>query len=1013
MALRDVTHVVFDRGTGPFNEAAALEAYHLVAKMDDADACEFVFHVVNEVLENTIIENREPIQKHLDRTIAKALVYSDLDALAEGLSAEERAEVKKQLLSAVSKAEWDPNEHPRGEHGLFRIDPHKRISKPEADAMRAAGKGDIPPHPEFNDFETKEHREMYRGQYAQIAAKLGRLTGEQNARLHYADGSTKDITAVNGPALAREIRPHEAKNVVAVEVTPYKPMIGGRIADLTGSLGDGTLAGAKFITSGQPHKPGEGKTPFTEQWYSAHPVNGTQQMYNRIGAGSELLGQVAGGSPKLQAAAKFGSLVGQHGPAAEQVFGPPARRLAYRYRGTERRPDPGLAQAYGNAIHSQKSQSGKFTAEENAHRAPTWSEREAGREQIIGWLQQPGRAPSRQLSALQLAAGHTPPSEGVLLNADGQIVTTAVGAADDWYLPFNLRHLASLKGGEYIRSRSTGGLTTEDIYTGLMTGARRVTVVSRSGIFSIEFDPELRGGRRNNDKALRMTQRYGELLDAVQSGKVERQNLPPEVLRSIRREVDETYGTGISAEERSAAINALTKERKENPASIQGEIDALDERIEGIRADRELTPDERDDFTRQRIGLASQKEFFYRLNGLGYKAAQDALKEQFPYYIASTQTTHHLGHQILGPNDPGYVEPGALRPTAARANLFGGAVGPNGEKHSEQTAISARTADRARPMVDRYGGHKVTAAEEEGVSAGAPSSSGGAMPKPRESQADLVARLARQTQQREAAVKVHAGLNNWVVNLKQDGKPAPGTEEAHRYEKMDPITFALAIDRPGELEKFRDAVEAAHARTDPPDYDYPGRREFEKAMGPKGGGKYDFARAAVAPLAIFDFEDLSVPRVADAGKQRLALNPGKTVGEASEEELAREATLRAKLDQAVRQVGDVPEKRAVVNAILEQAGLLPLDEGGRALVNGYVTKPEMLHKSMESIQVQRAANAKKLGLAPAGAIHDAKGDVLAQLMPAGERRHPSGREFTADEKARGEYYGDDGNWHEI
>ena len=55
-----------------------------------------------------------------------------------------------------------------------------------------------------------------------------------------------------------------------------------------------------------------------------------------------------------------------------------------------------------------------------------------------------------------------------------------------------------------MRTRAAGGPTTEDIYTGLLTGARQVQVVSNSGVFTVEFDPDLRGGRRYTDKAARM-----------------------------------------------------------------------------------------------------------------------------------------------------------------------------------------------------------------------------------------------------------------------------------------------------------------------------------------------------------------------------------------------------------------------------------------------------------------------------------------------------------------------------
>jgi hypothetical protein len=852
---------------------------------------------------------------------------------------------------------------------------------------------------------------MYRGQYAQIAAKLGAMTGEKDVTLHYADGSSKKVSAASATKLAENINPHKAKNVVGVEITDYKPTIGGRVADLTTSLAAPIVSGAEFISGGDVKKPGEGNSAFAQQWYSASPTNSSQQTFNRIAAGSQLLDQVAGGSPKFKAAARFGSFVGQHGPAAETVFGPPARRMAYRYRGTERRPERSLTTAYSAAIHSAKSQSGRHTPEENLERAPNWQEREAGREQIIGWLQQEGRAPSRALSALQLASGHTPPSEGVLLNADGQIVTTAVGSGDDWYLPFNLRHLQSLKGGEYVRSRSTGGLTTEDIYTGLMTGARRVTVVSRSGVYSIEFDPELRGGRRNNDKALRMSQRYAELLDAVQSGKVERQRLSPEAMNEIRHEVDSQYGTGISAAERKVAIDHLIQERRDNPGAIDAKIEELEQQRAKIEEDRELIPDEKTSFDAKKLGLLSQREYFFRLNGLGYKAAQEALKEQFPYYIASANTTWQVGRSApIGPNDPGYVEPGAIRPTAARANLFGGALGPSDKdtpptRFGIQQAQSARTADRARPLVDRYpaGTNATEAKEGEGATGGG--GGGAAMPKPRESDVELKARAARNEKLRTAAVKVHGGLDSWAKVLVVNGKPAEGAEALVRYHNLDPITFAGKMREPGEVEKFHEAVTAAAKRieggerTPDGEYNYPGRTELEAAVGPKGGGTYDYGRAAVAPLAVFHFPDLTTDEKLKAAVRPLALS-SKMAGQATADELDSEATLRAAIDQLVQDFpSGTPGRATLIDEALSAKGFVLADDRARTMVGNYIADPNALKDSMRAIQVQRAANAN-LGHAP---VVPAAGASEGPLAIEG-RKHPSGREFTAEEMRQGWFW---------
>ena len=110
-----------------------------------------------------------------------------------------------------------------------------------------------------------------------------------------------------------------------------------------------------------------------------------------------------------------------------------------------------------------------------------------------------------------------------------------------------------------------GGLTSEDIYTGLITGARRVTVVSRSGTFSMEFEPDFRGGRRHNDKALRMTRRYEQLLDAVQSKQVSSGAVPIEVQDALRAQVLEEYPYERSRKALNAKYQTALEEFRADP----------------------------------------------------------------------------------------------------------------------------------------------------------------------------------------------------------------------------------------------------------------------------------------------------------------------------------------------------------------------------------------------------------------------------------------------------------------
>jgi hypothetical protein len=407
-------------------------------------------------------------------------------------------------------------------------------------------------------------------------------------------------------------------------------------------------------------------------------------------------------------AAKLAQVVGSHGAEAEQVIGPTARKTAYRYRGTEKTPDKHIVTLYQREIAAAKARGdqpeetevvmpravGRPEAETanrratgarerrampgeapapgqmglsrviNEGRAPTWAERANGRKTIQDQLRV--TLPSRDLYELQRQSGNLPPSEGILLNKDGQIVTQATGYGDDHYLPFNLKNLKALKGGEYIRTRSVGGLTSEDIYTGLYSGARRVTVVSRSGTFSVEFEPDFRGGRRYNDKATRMTRRYEQLLDAVQSNKVSRDQVPVAVSQAIRQQVSEEFPG-----ERGAALKAIVQQRineyREDP-----EMTPEDEKIMRLVYEQGLkdnpTRDEIEWKRAARNQVMAGKRYNYSLDAAGYEAAQDALQEQFPYYIKSHPV---IDEEPSRESDKGYVEPGRLRPTHVRSGLFG------------------------------------------------------------------------------------------------------------------------------------------------------------------------------------------------------------------------------------------------------------------------------------------------------------------------------------------------------
>lgn len=434
---------------------------------------------------------------------------------------------------------------------------------------------------------------------------------------------------------------------------------------------------------------------FANEWSrsDARDPGTNDRLYRRVKAGSELLGALP--SNKAQLASKVGQFAGEMGPEAEKVIGPAARRTAYRYRGTERMPDETMYKLHDRVLDNESRRLGIGSQSITPEIRMATAE-DAAKAYLVR------RLPSKQLSKLQMESGKLPPSEGVIINADGDIVTQAVGYNEDHYLPFNLKNLKGLQGGSYVRTRSTGGLTSEDIYTGLIAGARSVTVVSRTGVFTLDFNDDLRGGRRYSDKARQMVGQYARILDSVGSGKVARRGLEPAERAQIREEVEDEYKTlGYTAEEIETEIRQREKAYQSGIRFTKDEIEEVDarakqladewtplgsrssmggERTDAINAKPDKVPV--NDAARFRYfrselmdGLMDEKEArMYQLDADGYSDAMKALQEQFPYFIANVDMKK-LPDRSGQPakrteRDTGYVRPNYNRPKAVRAGYF-------------------------------------------------------------------------------------------------------------------------------------------------------------------------------------------------------------------------------------------------------------------------------------------------------------------------------------------------------
>ena len=583
---------------------------------------------------------------------------------------------------------------------------------------------------------TNEQRAQYQDEYRQVAsflANVGQMgAGDSDVVYHLRDRAGHQYTQKHNAGMPTAMLENPDTQLVAMEAKPLTLNAGGAAWGMAGSMTPETMEriGNTFqdrTSTGAM----QGPVPtFTGGWETAgNARESNSRLFNRLESSGSFLSDVAPKGSKAQIAGKFGQIVGQYGPEAEKVIGPTARKTGYRYRGTEKIPDEELVSVYGRQIADAKrygitekeadkrlagfgttreqargdftsfqtrratgsnkepvpfeagapepSQISRYRAYEQGleSRKPTWAEQGAGSAVVADYLRR--KVPSKELYKLHMEAGNTPPSEGIIINKDGQLAVQAVGYGDDHYLPFNLKNLSSLKGGEYIRNRSVGGLTAEDVYTGLITGARRVTVVSRSGTFSMEFAPDFRGGRRHNDKARRMTNRYEQLLDAVQSGQVDRAQVPKVWKDAIKNEVlTDPYYANVPKTLQRQEINNRIKEFKENP-EIEGRDEDRAEKLsldmEARAARGEIPEYTAKEFRRQVFNsLFDMKEVRFRLNGIGYEAALNSLQEQFPYYITDVNTNPTRDKETPEfEMDLGYVEPGRNRPTKARAGLHG------------------------------------------------------------------------------------------------------------------------------------------------------------------------------------------------------------------------------------------------------------------------------------------------------------------------------------------------------
>jgi hypothetical protein len=441
-------------------------------------------------------------------------------------------------------------------------------------------------------------------------------------------------------------------------------------------------------------------------------------FFNRLSAGGGVMQQV----PGMEKYGDYARFVGAMGPQAEDALGPYVQQAAYRYRGTEKEPDLELVRSFNGqtmravdvaaesrtkmsdisdnimAAASDRSNQGDVVLQAAGYQINNLSRTRGGAftPDELGLNVRSDVAAHHLLQTLpddpfvarvSEESGNILPSQGVIIDADGDVVSQSVGFSDDHYLPFDLKNLKSLRGGQYVRTRQQGGLTGEDIYASIRTGSRMSTVVSSSGVYSIEFDPNFRGARANSDKARSMYDRYLKILDAVDKSGLYVQDISPAEKAQLRAQAqsmgdkDDTIYDRFLGERRQASqtLDAGTIAILQDEATAQVDTEGFKQK--GDRYNRRVE-EVFDEMANEKLKERASK---LSLNAKGYEVALKTLQQQFPYFIRNVsyqpltskqegegflQNLNQSGklgaRQSLGARDSGYVNPGGLRPEQTR-----------------------------------------------------------------------------------------------------------------------------------------------------------------------------------------------------------------------------------------------------------------------------------------------------------------------------------------------------------
>ena len=455
------------------------------------------------------------------------------------------------------------------------------------------------------------------------------------------------------------------------------------------------------------------------------------RMASGIGNAATAVG-IPGGST-VAIAGQAANLAGNLGPNAERIVGPSVRRAKYRNQGTERPVDKDVRIAVRQSERAvlrdvmerlpRNRQMEILTAVQQKHQPvsnfiPAEDALEATKRGALDYLRT--RVPDARRNSLREGSGKFAPSEGLIIDKEGKVVTQSMGVAEDHYIPFSAKNQKKLEGGSYVRTRTIGGPTTEDIRTALTTGVKSFTVVSHSGVFEVEFDQDMR--KANKGRAKQMVERYGKLLDAVQSEQVKKSPLTA----MERAELDEIaeqklrqYPWEPTAEERAAMRKKVYEEAMSRPSLSKEELIEVHREAAKDFDPRELQTEQgqlRFKKMVQQIGnrkLEDKDERFYRLNGKGYQSALKTLEDEFPYFI--TVKEHRVEDEALSnfgmeTTDSGYVKPRFLHPEKEKHGYFG--AGIDAPRALGGSKRSGDTTEYQNARYNRNVGLKATKIEE-------------------------------------------------------------------------------------------------------------------------------------------------------------------------------------------------------------------------------------------------------------------------------------------------------------